>query len=151
MNSLKQIIIISFISIFLGFICNVVNPNKIEWTGEIINVVETGSKILSLKETHNYFKAKEAIFLDARYPGAFNGHIPGAVNLPVDLFEQYYSGIDKKIDENDSLIIYCTGPDCHFSATLAEILTDYGYKKIMLFEGGIITWEEAGFPIEKAH
>jgi rhodanese-related sulfurtransferase len=152
MDSIKQIIIISAISIILGFISNVINPNKIEWTGEIINVVETGSKILSLKETQNYFKTKKAIFIDARPLGAFNkGHIPGAINLPIDLFEQYYPDVDNEIDENDSLIIYCTSLDCHFSASLAEILTEYGYKKIMLFEGGIVTWEEVGLPIEKGY
>ena len=152
MNSTKQIIIIFFISIFLGIISNVVNPNKIEWKGEIINVVETDNNILSLKEAQKYFKTQKAIFIDARYPGAFSeGHIPGAINLPTDLFDKYYFEVGENITKNDFLILYCTGPECHLSTSLSEIMTNFGYKNIMLFEGGFDTWEAAGLPIEKGH
>jgi len=171
-----QIIAIIVASLAFGVLNNVANPNKIPWIGEIRDAQNVETKIvkagpaqggdenifprfdpndvkiheISFENAVRIYKSKQAVFLDARYPAEYKaGHILGSINLPADLFDEYYLAISEKFSPEDPVVIYCSGPDCEFSAILADILRDMGCKKLMLFEGGYSAWKEAGYPVEE--
>lgn len=87
---------------------------------------------------------KGAMLIDAR-PVArkFNpGHIPGAINIPDDKFDQMKDQLPQ--DKNMLLIYYCEGPDCvlsHNSARKAEAL---GYTNIRVYTNGYPEWVAKG-------
>ncbi len=104
---------------------------------------------IDLERVHRIHQSKKAIFIDSRYPADYNqGYIPGAVNLPNDMFDEYYPEVADLFDINEPVVIYCSGPDCDLSLLLAGTLHEMGYTKIMLFEEGFPAWEEAGYPTE---
>ena len=48
----------------------------------------------------------------------------------------------------EEFVIYCTGPLCEDSEMLARELYTLGYRKILVFRGGLERWEEDGLPLE---
>ena len=70
----------------------------------------------------------ECIILDVRRPDEFAlGHIPGALNLP----------LDRIYDKNALYLIYCRSGVR--SVTAADLLAADGYTNIVEF-GGILFW-----------
>ncbi len=63
------------------------------------------------------------------------GHIPSAVNIPLDRLETEISNVVR--DKDQIVIVYCHSG--MRSAVAAEILSDLGYKRIFDM-GGIIDW-----------
>ncbi|TSA17916.1 MAG: rhodanese-like domain-containing protein [Betaproteobacteria bacterium] len=87
---------------------------------------------------------KGVMLIDARPTGRkFNpGHIPGAINIPDDKFEQMQSLLPQ--DKNMLLIYYCEGPECvlsHNSARKAEAL---GYTNVKVYTNGYPEWVAKG-------
>lgn len=85
----------------------------------------------------------EAVLVDSRAKLAFEaGHIPGAVNLPLEDLE---SGIAQFTADHPpagaKLIIYCSNDGCPTSSRLASLLTqNYGYRDIQYVAGGYLEW-----------
>lgn len=171
-KTVYQILAISLVSICFGVAANSVNPHKIAWTGKIPDIESVKTEIvvekgdagelfpkfdpenvqfhnISLERARKIFESQKAVFLDARYPAEYKGgRIAGAVNFPVDMFDEYFEELIEKLDPDDPLVIYCSGPDCDFSKMLAENLKMSGYTKLMLFEEGYPAWSDAGYPVE---
>jgi len=77
-----------------------------------------------------------------------NGHIPGAVSLPVGQFDAL---IDTFLDQHDieqPIVTYCSGRTCEDSHNLAQLLTDFGYADVKVFIDGYPGWEAEGYPVE---
>lgn len=79
---------------------------------------------------------KEAMLVDVRTPEEFEkGHIPGAINLPVDNLRNSLQQLPKE----KSIIIYC---QIGLRGYIAQrILTQNGYEKVNNIAGGFKTWE----------
>lgn len=170
-----QIMVIMVVSLAFGVLNNVANPNKIPWVGEIRNASNVETVVVkpnNTKEAESLFpqfdpnnvqiheisfenavriyESGQAVFLDARFPAEYeDGHILGAINLPADLFDEYYLATSENFSEEDPIVIYCSGPECEFARILADILRDMGCQKLMLFEDGYPAWKEAGHPVEE--
>lgn len=73
--------------------------------------------------------------IDVRTPGEYEaGHIPGALNLPVDQLE----GSIASFDPSEPVAVYCaTGSR---SAVAVETLTQSGFQKIYHFNEGMVAW-----------
>lgn len=87
---------------------------------------------------------KGVMLIDARPTGRkFNpGHIPGAVNIPDDKFEQMKDQLPQ--DKSTLLLYYCEGPTCvlsHNSAKKAEAL---GYTNVKVYTNGYPEWVAKG-------
>jgi rhodanese-related sulfurtransferase len=87
---------------------------------------------------------KGVMLIDARPTGRkFNpGHIPGAINIPDDKFEQMQGLLPQ--DKNMLLLYYCEGPECvlsHNSAKKAEAL---GYSNVKVYTNGYPEWVAKG-------
>jgi rhodanese-related sulfurtransferase len=71
------------------------------------------------------------------------GHVPGAINIPLDNLEPRLS----EFDAEREIIAYCRGPWCVFSFEAVARLRERGFKARRL-EGGMPEWKAAGLPVE---
>lgn len=69
-------------------------------------------------------------------------HIPGSLNL----FRK--ESIQLSLQKNDNIVVYCTDQACNKSVLLYHLLEAMGYSHLWRFTGGMMEWEEAGFPLE---
>jgi rhodanese-related sulfurtransferase len=46
------------------------------------------------------------------------------------------------------VIVYCSGPTCRRSPTVARLLEQMGYSQVSVYAGGKADWHEAGLPFE---
>lgn len=73
------------------------------------------------------------------------GHLPGAINVPVDRLEDYLA----KLPKRKEVIAYCRGPYCVMSFDAVEKLRNMGWKARRL-EAGFPEWRAAGHPVESS-
>ena len=70
------------------------------------------------------------------------GHLPGAINVPVDKLEGYLS----KLPRRKEVVAYCRGPYCLMSFEAVEKLRKRGWRARRL-ENGLPEWRAAGLPV----
>jgi len=87
------------------------------------------------------------LFIDAREMEEYNeSHITGAILEPVVL-----DALTKVSPPYKPLITYCSGGHCDLSFELAvELMEEYNYEKVFVYEGGLPDWEEAGYPVDRS-
>jgi rhodanese-related sulfurtransferase len=74
------------------------------------------------------------------------GHLPGAVNLPVNKVDEQAAEL---IPEQDSeVVVYCSGETCQAAKKAAEKLVQKGYVQVRHYVGGKQDWLDAGLPLE---
>jgi rhodanese-related sulfurtransferase len=99
-------------------------------------------------------KKADIIILDTQPPDGYAmWHIPSAVNVP------YISTEDPtdrqlalmNLPLNKLIVVYCLCEEGADSAKVAIELKQLGYskEKIKVLEGGMILWDEAGYPMVK--
>jgi rhodanese-related sulfurtransferase len=99
---------------------------------------------LKMDEFLTRMKSKNVVVLDVRPAREFkNGHIPGAINIPVEEL----SAKLKKLPKNKEYVAYCRGPFCVFADEAVNILTKKGFKAKRLVEG-FPDWKMKGLPVE---
>jgi rhodanese-related sulfurtransferase len=91
-----------------------------------------------------------AVLVDARdgVPYA-EGHLPGALSLPLGEADARLTGFRQKVAVEKTLVIYCNGYGCPDSFDLGVRLLREGYRDVRVFEGGFPEWHAAGLPVEK--
>jgi len=72
------------------------------------------------------------------------GHLPGAINVPMDRLEKYLS----KLPKRKEVLAYCRGPYCLMSFEAVEKLRKRGFKAKRL-QDGFPEWRAAGLPVER--
>ena len=81
--------------------------------------------------------------LDVRPPEEFAaGHLPGAVNIPIDKLE----GGLAKLSKRREVVAYCRGPYCLMSFEAVLKLRKRGWKARRL-QHGFPEWKAAGLPV----
>jgi rhodanese-related sulfurtransferase len=113
--------------------------------------VGAAPKTLRLVEFRDFVGKRSGVVLDAR-PEIFHrlGHIPGAVSLPREDFEQSYAKLRSVLerDKSQPIVVYCSGSSCEDSKMVAEGLVKLGYTHVFVFKGGWDEWNQAGLPQE---
>ena len=71
------------------------------------------------------------------------GHLPGAINVPIDQLESRLGRLSKKRE----IVAYCRGPYCLMSFEAVEKLRKRGLRARRL-ENGFPEWRAAGLPVE---
>jgi len=69
-------------------------------------------------------------------------HIPDSLHFH-DLEEAL-----KVLDQNDEIVVYCSNAACPASIFAYHFLVDHGYKNVRRYAGGLLEWEDAGYPLE---
>ena len=107
---------------------------------------------VTLDEMSSMSLAASVTILDAR-PEIFYrvGHIPSALSLPRDEFQDHYHALESKLSplKEKVVVVYCSGNDCQDSQLVADALLALGYKHVRVFRGGWDQWESAHYPKEK--
>jgi rhodanese-related sulfurtransferase/DNA-binding transcriptional ArsR family regulator len=82
--------------------------------------------------------------LDVRSPAEFAlGHLPGAVNVPLEQLEQRLAELPKRKD----IVAYCRGPYCVLAFEAVAVLRARGYRARRL-EDGFPAWKAAGLAVD---
>lgn len=86
--------------------------------------------------------AQGVLIVDVRTPMEFaQGHVPGAVNLPVEEVSRWA----KDLPKDRPVYLYCRSGRRSLQA--AEYLARQGYRNLYNLEGGILAIERAGYPL----
>ena len=157
----KEMMIIIGVSVLFGFTANAISPNGIalfgNWdtTDGVVSAKPKDRDGSFFKEIDDIRAAKEifdrgdTLFIDARHPDAYHeGHIPGAVSLPLGRFDDMIEGFRSKHPTSIPIITYCSGRECEDSHDLAQRLFMEGYTNIQVFIDGYPGWESKGYPRE---
>ena len=102
----------------------------------------TIEQLLEMMENKEKFKLVEVLSQDSFR----QGHLPGAINIPVDNLNNEAS---KKLKKTDTVVVYCASYTCHASTNAAKMLLEMGYKNVLDFKGSKKIWVDAGFELEK--
>ena len=106
-------------------------------------------QIGTVDQARKLYDSGKYIFVDARSLEDYEqGHIQGAVSLPVGQFEEKIAAFLERYPPEASIITYCSGRTCLDSHHLAEFLLEFGYDKVTVFIDGFPGWEAEGHPIE---
>ncbi len=138
---IKEIIIIIFISITSALIYNLVSeqPISIVYHPYIIK----NDKLLSFSDIERIHKNKEALFIDARTVEEYEeGHIPDAMNIPVELGRSKKMELLNQLSKNLQIIVYCENSQCSMAERLAKEIQYLQFKYVAVYEGGWDEWNE---------
>jgi rhodanese-related sulfurtransferase len=98
-------------------------------------------KLLEMLENKDHFW-----LVDARSEKHFKeGHIPGAINLPLDNIRKT---APKNLKKNDKIVVYCGNYECPVNTEATKILLELGYKKVFDFKAGADGWANAELELE---
>jgi len=154
------------ISLCGGVIMNQIRPNpsplvdsypdalvheQVGKSGHVSNPSISLQGDVSLDEMREISFSRAALILDAR-PEIFYrlGHIPGALSLPRDDFQNQYHTIQSVLEANREkvIVVYCADTDCHDSQMVGDALERLGYTHVRIFRGGWAAWEASHLPEE---
>ena len=108
-----------------------------------------GVKTLNLAQAYDIFQKGQALFVDARSPDEYaEMHIPGAVNLPLELLEKEGVKALTGAPAEREMVVYCGMLSCNAALKVAEKLESLGFKRLSVFLGGFRAWDEAGYPAD---
>ncbi|MGH9401933.1 MAG: thioredoxin domain-containing protein [Terriglobia bacterium] len=96
----------------------------------------------------------KAVFADVRDTKEFAaGHIPGAINIPVEDITEKWSTLPK-----DKVIVFYEGGDrsgspddvCAFSRAAGRVALSHGFDRarVKVYQDGLKGWKEAGLPVD---
>jgi rhodanese-related sulfurtransferase len=69
-------------------------------------------------------------------------HIPGSLH-----FDDREEAL-QVLEQDDEIIVYCSNPACAASSLAYRFLISHGYKNVRRYAGGLLEWENAGYPLE---
>lgn len=123
-------------------------------------VMRGGYKIVSTDELRKWIDSKKEMLIVDTMPAdkSYNkNHIPGAVNFLFPIPELEKMKDDKKaaykklLGDNPErlVVVYCGLVKCTRSHNGAMWAVKLGYKNVYRYPGGIMSWKEAGYKVEK--
>jgi ArsR family transcriptional regulator len=102
-----------------------------------------GLEPVSREELVQRLRAGAVTVLDVRPDDEFAlGHLPGAVNIPLQALEARLS----ELDPSQEIVAYCRGPYCVLSYEAVAALRARGFK-VRRLEDGFPEWRAAGLPV----
>ena len=161
MKIFKEISVLVSVSIIAALAVNYFSPTGIALIGQwdtakgVITANERNDMVLNDLEigdvtfAKKLYDSKKFVFVDARSRDDYDeGHIKGAVSLPVGQFDEKIEAFSEQYPPDKPIITYCSGRTCEDSNKLAQHLLEFGYMEIGVFIDGFPEWEAAGYPIE---
>lgn len=86
----------------------------------------------------------DVVVLDVREPSEYAaGHIPNVTLIPMGQVPNRLSEIPK----DKTVILTCRSGNR--SGQVADFLRQQGYSNVHNMEGGILAWQQAGYPVQK--
>ena len=161
MKTAKQAGILFGVAVIIAFAVNYFSPGGIALVGqwdviqgvitakEKNDIVITDLEIGDVTLARKLYNSGKFVFVDARSRDDYvEGHIKGAVSLPVGEFDEKIDVFLEEYSPEKAIITYCSGRTCEDSHRLAQLLLEFGYEKINVFIDGYPGWVTRGYPIE---
>ncbi len=158
----KGVAVLVSAAIITGFIFNYFSPSGImlfgKWDpsqGVVDPVSRTGGLDSSIEISNpeiikNIIEKKLRLVLDARPEFVYRqGHLPSAISFPLVDFDERIVRFMRSVDRKKPILVYCSGPECTDSHTVAKRLIHLGYKNVKVFSGGFMQWQDKGYEIQK--
>ncbi len=101
----------------------------------------TLEQVLEMQANNEKFKLVEVLSPD----NYRQGHIPGAINIPMDQLQN----AGKQLKKTDTIVVYCASYACHASTKAAAQLMKMGFRKTFDFKGSKKEWVDAGLELEE--
>jgi rhodanese-related sulfurtransferase len=96
---------------------------------------------IASNEIDEILRAESAVIIDARYRFDYQkGHIPGALNFPVNATLADKREIFSKLAKNANIVVYCQSAACDYSEHVANELALAGYDHIHIYRDGYRDW-----------
>lgn len=113
--------------------------------GEVVSVAGGSYKNVTPNELDAMLKNKDFVFINVHIP--FEGNIPNTdLSIPYDQIAEPANLALLPEDRNAMIVLYCRSG--RMSALASEALIQQGYTNIWNLDGGMVKWEQAGYPIE---
>lgn len=157
----QEIVLLLGMAVALALIVNYFSPAGIALVGQwdtsqgVITAKAKNDVIIDKLEIEDVKIAKQihesgkVVFVDARSHDNYeDGHIPGAVSLPVGQFDELFDAFMDQYSLDQPIVTYCSGRTCADSHNLAQLLTDFGFSNVKVFIDGFPGWEAEAYPIE---
>ncbi len=95
------------------------------------------------RELASLIRSGDALIIDVRPPEEYEaGHIPGAVNIPLEALPRRLADLPKRKE----IVAYCRGPYCMLAVEAVKRLRRHGYRARRL-EDGFPEWKAEGRPV----
>lgn len=105
---------------------------------------KTKSRPVTMDELTKRIKSGKVTILDVRPESEYkNGHIAGALSIPIDELANRL----KELPKRHEIIAYCRGPFCVFADEAVSLLNMAGYKATRL-DQGFPDWALMGKPVQ---
>lgn len=156
----KKMVLLLTVATILALLVNRLSPQGIpligQWDSEL-GVVTANTDAVALwmdfeipdpETAKQVFDAGSALFVDVRSRDMFDeGHIPGAVSLPLGDFESRVEAFAAEVSPTQPLVTYCSGRLCQDSHTAAQLLMERGFENVVVYIDGFPGWIENGYPV----
>lgn len=91
--------------------------------------------------------ARKSLIVDARLPADYKrGHVPGAINIPVDSSPDAIRGALDGRQKNEAILLYCQSAQCPYAGMVAREIYDLGYRDLSLYKEGWVGWTQKRNP-----
>jgi rhodanese-related sulfurtransferase len=115
-------------------------------TGETVTVTGGSYTRISPDELNTMLANKDFVFINVHIP--FEGNIANTdLSIPYDQITESSYLSQLPVDKNTKIVLYCRSG--RMSAIAAEALVALGYINIWDLKGGMVDWENSGYPLEK--
>jgi rhodanese-related sulfurtransferase len=149
-RAVLEMVLIVILGSAVGVGYNAVSPaqKKVPVKGSVSEA--QGIQMLTLDEVRYYVDSqKGTVMVDARAPEEYGlGHIPGALNVPMDGFDASFQKQSASLKKATMVIVYCSGGSCNTSHEVANLLQKKGVRKLAIFTDGLPGWMKANLPIK---
>jgi rhodanese-related sulfurtransferase len=76
-------------------------------------------------------------------------HIPGSLHFyPITLQKEWAQADLSMLKPDGEIVVYATNEICPTGRWGYQLLTANGFDNVYLYKGGIVDWEDAGYPLE---
>jgi rhodanese-related sulfurtransferase len=97
--------------------------------------------IIDRQDLQPLFNRSDVTIIDSRIPMNYHeGHLPGAINLPVNAGFQQRRGFCKEISLENQIVVYCQSANCTWADAIAGDLYHRGYRNISIYRNGWYGW-----------
>jgi rhodanese-related sulfurtransferase len=145
--SVLDFVMILGLGLVLGIIFNLANPGGIPLI-PVYWFQETPARI-GPQEARQIIESGGAILVDARPDTLYRqGHIKGAFNLPLAVFDFIYLMKFSHLDPKKEIIVYGRHISRRYDLEVALLLKGRGHRQVKILSGGLSSWQKGGFPLE---
>ncbi len=131
--------------IFLALALTACQPAAGTQSAEVITVAGGSYRNISADGLHRMREDKDFVFVNVHIP--YEGDIPGTdLSIPYDRITEPTQLALLPPDTDAKIVLYCRSG--RMSQIAAEKLVLLGYTNLWNLEGGMLGWEQAGYPLE---